>query len=97
MDVCVIKLTRGLITVVSSEYGYLAIKYKWHTVKSSSGFYAATWIKQNGLRKKLYLHRLILGCKGKEQGHHRDSHTLNNLTSNLEKCPQHKNLSYRKY
>lgn len=97
MSICVVKLTRGLITVVSPEYAYLAVKHKWHTVKAAHSFYAAMCIRENGKSKKIYMHRLILGCIGKEQGHHRDGFTLNNQTDNLEKCSQRKNLSYRKY
>jgi hypothetical protein len=97
MNVCIIKLTKGLITVVSPEYAHLKTNHKWHTVKASCGFYAATWIRNSEKRQKIYLHRFILGCIGTEQGHHRDGCTLNNLTSNLEKCSQKKNLSYRKH
>jgi hypothetical protein len=97
MGIHLVKLTRGLVAVVSLEYARVVDRHKWPAVKAAHSFYAATWIKENGKWCKVYLHRLILGCNEKEQGHHKDGYTLNNLTSNLEKCSQKKNLSYRKY
>jgi hypothetical protein len=97
MNINIIKLTRGLITVVNEDRFEEVNRYKWHSVKAACNFYAATWISIKGVKRKVYLHRFLLHCYDKKQVHHKDGFTLNNLTENLEKCSQHKNLSYRQY
>lgn len=96
MRTCLIPLTRGKITAIDTDDYVLIHQHKWHAVKAACNWYAATWIRENGKRVKIYMHRFLLGCVGKEQGHHKDFDTLNNHRSNLEKCSQVKNLSYRK-
>lgn len=93
---CLIPLTRGKITAIDTEDYVLVYQHKWYALKASCKFYAARDEYINGRKVRIYMHRLLLGCVGKEQGHHIDDDSLNNHRSNLEKCSQSKNLSYRK-
>jgi hypothetical protein len=71
--------------------------YLWYAKKSAYDYYAVRMGRKNGKRVTIYMHNFLLGCVGKEQGHHKNGNTLDNQSDNLEKCTQGKNLSYRQW
>lgn len=97
IDFMLIPLTKGKVTSVNYSDFELINRHKWYASESSAGVYAVTNIGKRPNRKKVYMHRLILGITNGQQGHHIDGDTLNNRRYNLEVCSQQTNLSYRKY
>ena len=89
-----ILLSQNLYSMISSRDEGRVTLHKWHVVTASCNVYAATWIRENGLRKKVYLHRFIMDVSNGDQVHHKDGDTLNNRRSNLEVCSQQTNLWY---
>jgi len=92
-----IPLTKGVFTLIDDADFDLVARYKWHANKSAHSLYACRTARDNGVKRKVYMHRLILGCSSDEQGHHIDGDTLNNRRDNLEKCSKKDNLGYRKW
>lgn len=92
-----IRLTRGKIALISPADAPFICCNRWFAVKASADWYAARDIKIKGRQFRIYMHRFLLGCVGKEQGHHKNQNTLDNQRENLEKCSQSTNLSYRKW
>lgn len=87
----IIKLTRGLETIVSDEdYGYLS-KFKWYVSVTRNARYAVREINRKGIRKILYMHRIIMGAEGQEMDHI-DGNGLNNQRENLRFVEHYQNL-----
>jgi hypothetical protein len=95
MNVVIIPLTRGLFTVVNPEDYDKVKNYKWFAHKGAYNYYAATNVRVNGKRKRIFMHRLIMGVTDRKQVHHKDVCSLNNTNCNLEVCSQRRNLEYR--
>lgn len=90
-----IELTKDLWALVSIKDRDLVSSHTWHVCESSSGIYAVTNVGKSPDRKKVYMHRLIMGVTDKRQVHHKNGNTLDNRRKNLEVCDQQKNLEYR--
>jgi hypothetical protein len=74
-------------------------KHKWHIFKSKSGGYYTTRLKQiNKTRRRLLLHRVILGLNFGDGNRvdHIDGNGLNNQRSNLRLCTHSQNLMNQK-
>lgn len=89
-------LTRSMVAIVDRKDLKLLSDRAWHVCKSSSGIYAVTNEGKRPERRKVYMHRLIMGVTDKRQIHHINGDTLDNRRCNLEVCSQQKNLHYRK-
>lgn len=75
-----IPLTRGQVALVNDDdYAWLT-QYHWHC--TSTG-YAAARIKQNGKRRYIYMHRLLLDAQPGQFVDHIDGNRLNNTRDNL--------------
>jgi len=72
----IIYLTRGAITVVSDCWYLILSQHNWYL---DSNGYAAT----NHNYKKLYMHRVIAGVPSDQIVDHRDGYKLNNLPTNI--------------
>jgi len=61
-------------------------RHKWHASKSGDVgcFYAARFIKVNGCREKIYMHRVITNCPAGKEVDHLNSKSLDNRQENLE-------------
>src|SRR5437762_12805778 len=84
-----IPLTKGKNAIVdASDFEWLS-QWNWHAEfhKKRNCFYAAT---HNG-KLVVRMHRMILGCTGKEEGDHRNLDTLDNRRGNLRKCSHAEN------
>lgn len=85
-------LTQGKVALVDDEDYEELIKYKWYAWRSqkSRTFYAR---RCDGMYKKVYMHRQILGLnKTRRQGEHIDHNGLNNTRSNLRISTQAQNV-----
>lgn len=78
---CVLPLTRGYSTLVSIvDYPRIS-EHKWFAQINASGVYAARVAREGALRRKLYLHRWLVGDA--PQVDHRNRVTLDNTRRNL--------------
>lgn len=72
------------VMVDDSDYEFLA-KFKWHlSIAKSGGKYATAWDYRCNPRKRVLMHRIILGLSNpKEFVDHKDRNGLNNQRDNL--------------
>jgi hypothetical protein len=87
--------------VSEHRYDYLS-QFKWTASPSNQykryrgniKWYACRWIRENGKKIKIYMHREI---KKTRKGHvtdHIDNNSLNNQDENLRNCSQSNNMKY---
>ncbi len=89
-----IQLTRGKFTIVDDSDFELVNKFTWHANKSN-GWYAKTFINNNGKFVTLQMHRLILGCPEDMQIDHINGDGLDNRRENLRLCNNTQNHQNR--
>lgn len=88
-----IPLTQGRNAIVDAkDFGWLS-EFNWQLVKKKNGKCYATH-SRNG-SPKLLMHRLILGCKPKQEGDHKNSDGLDNRRENLRRCTRSQNAKNR--
>jgi|SRR5882724_4261472 len=87
-----IALTQGQNAIVDTTDFEWLNQWNWSAlwIPSSRGFYAVR------LSTKIYMHRIILGCKSKELADHKNGNTLDNRRENLRKCTLAENNRNRK-
>lgn len=66
-------------------------KYHWHAPRQRSGVYAVRDITKNGKRKRLHMHREIIGYKEGMVVDHINHNCLDNRKSNLRLCTNTQN------
>ena len=92
-----IPLTQGKFAIVDPEdYKRLAI-YKWHLANSPTGTYAARWqrIRPGGYRKKIWMHREVIGVPEHLLCDHINGNGLDNRSANLRPATVSQNLCNR--
>ena len=93
-----IPLTQGQLALIDDEDFELVNKYNWiaHWDRRTKSFYATTRIgKQEGCRKFLRMHRLIMNAKKGQQVDHIHHLTLDNRKSQLRLCSHGQNQHNR--
>ena len=89
-----IPLTQGLFAKVDDEDFERLSKYSWRILRNRRAIYAMTTIRNNGVCKEIYMHRLILGITDTNiHIDHKDLDGLNNQKHNLRPCTRSQNLS----
>lgn len=83
-----IPLTRGKVAFVDDEVYEAISSVKWQATQNGKKWYAVRWDK----RKRVYMHRVILGYTGNGRVDHRDGDGLNNTRGNLRVCTHTQNL-----
>jgi len=88
-----IPLTRGQSALVDDEDFEKLNRFKWYADRPKNIFYAARMAPiKNGKRKKLWMHREILGLVSGEINHFPDPNGCNNQKSNLHAGTRRDNL-----
>ncbi|MCK5611589.1 Fis family transcriptional regulator [Candidatus Pacearchaeota archaeon] len=90
IDVSTPKYPATFALVDDSDYEWLN-QWKWSAKEDYKTIYAHRCAGPSGKRVHIKMHRLILGCKGKEHGDHRDCNGLNNQRCNLRSCSNREN------
>lgn len=84
------------ILVDDEDYEWLS-SFNWYIVNHKHTFYARVHQTIDGKHTKVYMHRMILGLKGRHEiGDHKDGNGLNNQRNNIRKCTQSQNQKNRK-
>ena|SRR5438105_51585 len=91
----IIPLTKGQVTLVSlCDYGWLN-QWKWYAIEMKPGYFqAARFVRINGKKVCLYMHRVIVGLSygdKRKVDHKMPSCTLDNRRSNLRIATQSQN------
>lgn len=90
-----IKLTQGKYALVDNEDFKRLNKWHWQADKYKKlRYYAIRGTERLGVRRKIYMHREILGLKygNKFEADHINHNTLDNRRKNLRKCTHQENL-----
>lgn len=83
-DFRIIPLTRGLEAIVdAADYERLA-SFKWYAQPAHSGFYAKRNVQSGGVRKNVFMHRVVLGVE--QTVDHINGSRLDNRRANLRVC-----------
>ena len=84
-----IPLTQGKIALIDDEDWPLVAGYRWSAACGSAvqvhHYYARTWVRRDGKRYGLMMHRLLIG-PGYAQVDHINGESLDNRRSNLRGC-----------
>lgn len=89
--IATIPLTQGKVALVDSEMVEVLQAFDWYADAIGNTWYAATKI----LGKKVYLHRFLLGVRGREIVDHIDCNGLNCCRSNLRVVTKSENTVRR--
>jgi hypothetical protein len=82
----------GFVALVDDEdYEWLIRDYAWHKIKGESTFYAHAWLRGSKPKRKVYMHRIILGVPKGIEVDHIDGNGLNNRRNNLRSCTSSEN------
>lgn len=88
------ELKIGNIPILVDEEDFPKIfNHKWHLFKSRGNLYIRGW--NENLRKKVFLHRIILEVYDKRQVDHINGNTLDNRKCNLRICNSKENIRNR--
>ncbi len=86
-----ITLTQGKVAIVDDEDFPELSKHKWYAINAGSRFYAGRTIYQNGSKKNILMHRVILAAN--QDVDHKDGDGLNNTKENLRECSTSQNIA----
>lgn len=86
-----IPLTKGYVAIVDDEDYPILSRYKWQVSLRETNIYAVTDIN----RKRIYMHRMIMGEPKGMTVDHRDGDGLNNRRSNLRIATRRQNVINR--
>lgn len=86
-----ISLTQGQEAIIDDEDYELVSQYKWYAKKSKNTYYALTNSSRKTGKKKIYLHKVIIGTT---QGiiDHKNGNGLDNRKENLRIASHTKNI-----
>lgn len=82
-----IKLTQGKVALVGDEDYEFLNQWKWFAQSNGDGnWYAARWGRENGKRKIIRMHNVILPTSSGFIPDHKNGNGLDNRQSNLRLC-----------
>ncbi len=88
-----IPLTQGKVALVDDEdYEWLS-QWKWYVRKYGNTYYVIRDIWQNGKRKSIRMHRIILRSPQGKEIDHANGDGLDNRRGNLRVCTHSQNLA----
>src|SRR5579871_4595837 len=90
-----LQLSQGQTAIIDDADLPLASQYKWWVQKVNSGaYYAITnYNDEDGKRRRLYLHRLLMNPPVGFVVDHKDGNTLDNRRNNLRVCTHSQNMA----
>lgn len=88
-----IQLTKGKEAIIDDSMFDVVSSYSWHT--TSKGYARHDYVKNN-VRGSIYMHRMIISAKSKEQVDHINGDKLDNRKENLRICTPSQNCANRK-
>lgn len=94
-----IQLTRGLSSIVDDCVPIEITSKKWYADKGNkekTKFYAASYIRSEGKKVKVYLRRIICKAEKGQYVDHINGNTLDNRKENLRICSYSENQMNRK-
>ena len=92
-----IPLGHNLIAKYDPELYHLIEKYHWFAKKSFNCWYAVAWVRNNGSRKLIRMHRLIAGTPPHLVTHHINGDTMDNRIDNLLNISEFEHAKYFSY
>ena len=88
-----VRLSRGLVALVSNSSKHLVENKRWFALKAKVGFYAARNIRREDGKWTLELmHRVIAGANSSEMVDHKNHDPLDNRLDNLRLCTHSQNM-----
>jgi len=93
LAIMAIPLTKGFFALVDGKNYEWLNKHKWYTYKSQGNYYASRDIRQNGIRRHIYMHREILGLcpQDGKMTDHINHCGLDNREENIRVCTNRQN------
>ena len=91
-----IPLTQGKVAVIDAEDLSLIQGYSWHACFHGHTWYAKAWEPGASPKRKVYMHRLIVGAREGTEVDHRDRNGLNNCRDNLRIVSRQQNCRNQK-
>lgn len=88
-----IPLSRGKVAIIDAIDLELISKFKWHIAIRGARVYAMTWLCTTTVKRKVYMHRLIMGEPPNADIDHRDRDGLNNRRQNLRSATRSQNMA----
>lgn len=82
-----ILLTQGKVACIDADDYPLVSPHRWHAVRIKKRWYACASVG----KRRIYMHRLIVGAKPGQQVDHKDVDGLNNRRANLRLCNDSQN------
>lgn len=85
-----VELTKGKIAIVDQDLPDDFFDYIWVAVLWNFRWYAYSWMKKDGTRTRIAMHRLLAETPPNEICHHQNGNSLDNRRANfLNMIPRH--------
>jgi hypothetical protein len=89
-----ITLTNGMVTLVDPDMYEELSKHSWNYL--SAGRYAVRMVKENGRKKTVFMHKVIMPAPKGYVTDHANGDPLDNRRANLRVCTQKQNLQNKR-
>lgn len=92
-----IPLTQGMVALVDDEDFDIVAGFKWHALRRPNGlWHAVRTVRRHGIKRSIYMHRVIAGAAAHLEVDHRDGDGLNNRRGNIRIATKRQNAQNRR-